>query len=283
MYSQNQKKYLPACDTKYRTALREYKLHLNNDKSERLTRPFYTKKSLVIDRVNQSIQQLWEKTFANEFHQGRRCQIPIRIYKHRSLFGNFTREVKAACYSSDSGYDAIANYVVGAMKRKLFELVDNYEEFRNGKVSGFDPLHYRQLMLFMLDVGFYFFTLYPTVTSSLKLSHMIVLVAQHLKRNDAEGFDIVREYTLRWASLLVKSSTFSTLFRRSAVVPIELLNVVVSLQPFSNDGSLESDLLDRVRLVKCDDTYFQTIVRLFIYEATSRTQEKTRGSFSVSM
>ena len=118
------------------------------------------------------------------------------------------------------------------MKRKLFELVDNYEEFRNGKVSGFDPLHYRQLMLFMLDVGFYFFTLYPTVTSSLKLSHMIVLVAQHLKRHDAEGFDIVREYTLRWASLLVKSSTFSTLFRRPAVVPIELLNVVVSLQPF---------------------------------------------------
>ena len=261
------------------TALREYKLHLNNQKSERLTRPFYTKKSLVVDRVNQSIQQLWEKTFANESHQGSRCQIPIRIYKHRSLFGNFTREVKAACYSSGLGYDAIANYVVGAMKRKLLELVDNYEEFRSVKVSGFNPLHYRQLMLFMLDVGFYFFTLYPTVASSLRLSHMIVLVAHHLKRHDAEGFDIVREHTLRCASLLVRSSTFSALFRRPAVVPIELLNVVVSLQPFSNDGSLESDLLERVRLEKSDDRYFQTIVQLFIYRQHPGLKKKREAVF----
>ena len=261
------------------TALREYKLHLNNDKSERFTRPFYTKKSLTIDRVNQSIQQLWEKTFETESHQGRRFQIPLRIYKHRSLFGNFTRKVKAACYSSDSGYDAIANYVVAAMKRKLIELVDNYEEISNSKVSGFQPLHYRQLMLFMLDVGFYFFTLYPTVASSLRLSHMVVLVAQHLKRHDAEGFEIVGEYTLRWASLLVKSPTFSALFRRPGVVPIELLNVVVSLQPFSNDGSLESDLLKMAKLDNSDDRYFQTIVRLFIYKQHPEFKEKRDSVF----
>ena len=260
-------------------ALREYKLQLNEEKTEKLTRPFYTQKSLVIDKVNQSIQQLWDKTLIDETHNGQRYQIPCHIRKHESLFGKFTREVKAACYSSNTGYDAIANYVVAAMKHKLIELIRNYKEVSTLKDSSFSSLNYRELMLLILDIEFYFFTLHPTVASSLRLSHTVVLVAKHLAEYDQEGLGIVREYVHQWTVLLMKAPTFSSLFHRDSIVPIELLNLLVSLQQLSDDGSLAAELLETERLENSLDGYFQIIVRLFIYKDYAAFQANREETF----
>ncbi len=257
----NSEEYLSAVQHELSIALREYKLHLNLSKTEKLIRPFYTRKSLVIDKVNESIQYLWKKTLETKTYNDRQIQIPIRIYRYRSLFGNFTRRVKAACYSSDMGYDAVSNYLVGAMKRKLIELCDNYD-----KEYGVGVAYYRKLMLFILDVGFYFFTLHPTVASSFRLSHAMVVSAQYMKEHDIEGLEVLQESILRWTNMLVDSPTLTPLLEKRSVVPIELLNILVALQEFCTDSSVESKLLDKARRGTSDDRYFQIIVQLFIYK-----------------
>ena len=112
---------------------------------------------------------------------------PRRIRSHRAVFGAFTREVKSACFAAGVGYDAVANYVIGAIRRKAVELADSYGDAKRADDGLFELLHYRQSMLLLLDIGFYFFTLHPTVASSLRLSHAIVRAGQHLKENDEEG------------------------------------------------------------------------------------------------
>ncbi|WP_406870282.1 antiviral reverse transcriptase Drt3b [Thioclava sp. 'Guangxiensis'] len=248
-------------------ALQEYNLHLNIGKRELNKRPFYTKKSLVIDEINKSLGAHWEKLFESVSlaASGKRVLQPKYIYKYRSLFGKFTREVKAACFSSELGYDAVANYVIGAVRRKAIDIADGYDDLIALENSPVVDRNYRQMFFFLLDVGFYFFTLHPTVASSLRLSHAIVRAAQHLQEHDPEGFDILKEASLRWTSQLASAPSFEGLFSKKSVIPIEILNILVSLQQFGCDGQLEHELISLAKLDGKSKGYFELVVKLFIY------------------
>ena len=255
-------------------ALREYNLHLNTGKREFDKRPFYSKKSLVIDEINKSLGAHWEKLFETVSlpASGKRALLPKYIYKYRSLFGKFTREIKAACFSSQLGYEAVANYVIGAVRRKAIDIADGYVDLAVLEDSPVVTRDYRQMFFFLLDVGFYFFTLHPTVASSLRLSHPppprpppIVRAAQHLQEHDPEGFDVLKEASLRWASQLARAPSFEGLFSKNSVIPIEILNILVSLQQFGGDGQLEHELISLAKLDRKSQGYFELVVKLFIY------------------
>ncbi len=126
-------------------ALRDYKLHFNESKTERHERPFYSPKSLVIDNVNQSLQQLWIQAMDNASLAG--LTLPRPIVRHQALFGSFTREVKAACFGAGVGYDAVANYIIGAIRSKTVELIDDYGKAKKADGDRCDLRHYRQCIL----------------------------------------------------------------------------------------------------------------------------------------
>ena len=254
-------------------------MHLNDTKSEILKRPFYTSKSLVIDRVNTSIIKLWERTLEPKYSSGVKIEIPRRIFKYRALFGRFTREIKAACYASGTGYDAVANYIIGAMRRKVIDLADSYSEAFKLLDDNLEVGHYRQLFILLLDIGFYFFTLHPTVASSLRLSMAIVRVGQHFSEHDSEGFDITREIILRRISHLVKSPSFTNLYEKRAVIPVEFLNILVSLQQFNDDASLQAEVLKSSGLEDGFKGYFHLIVNIFIFGRQPGFEDRGNAAF----
>ena len=261
-------------------ALSEYKLHLNQEKTELLKRPFYSAMSLVIDNARGSVYKLWDQIIDTTYeYDGKRIEFPKRIRKHHKLFGEFTREIKAACFNSGMGYESVSNYLIGAIKNKAVQLSDTYLDAKITDDVRFNPIHYRENMLLLLDLSFYFFTLHPTVSASLRISHTIVRIGQHLEKYDAEGFDITKEAILRWTSTLTRSPAFSKLYEQNAIIPVEILNVLISLKQFSSDGSLESEVLDKINLKNSDDNYFQIIVRLFIYADNELLQDKKDAVF----
>lgn len=258
-------------------ALRQYNLHLNTGKRELDKRPFYSKKSLVIDEINRSLGTYWQKLFETVDlpANGSKALLPKYIYKYRSLFGKFTREIKAACFASELGYDAVANYILGAVRRKAIDIADGYIDLAALEDTPVVDRDYRQMFFFLLDVGFYFFTLHPTVASSLRLSHTIVRTAEHLKEHDPEGFEILKEASLRWASELARAPSFEGLLSKSSVIPIEILNILVSLQQFGGDGQLEHELISIAKLDRKSQGYFELVVKLFIYgDRPEFTQQK---------
>ncbi|WP_206778203.1 hypothetical protein, partial [Novacetimonas hansenii] len=82
---------------------------------------------------------------------------------------------------------------------------------------------------------------------------------------DPEGFDILKEASLRWASQLARSPSFEGLFSKNSVTPIEILNILVSLQQFGGDGQLEHELISLAKLDRKSQGYFELVVKLFIY------------------
>lgn len=264
-------------------ALREYNLHLNAGKREFDKRPFYSKKSLVIDEINKSLGSHWAQLFEVKYlpTSGQKAVMPKYIYRYRSLFGKLTREVKAACYSSELGYDAVANYVIGAIRRKVIDIADGYADLSSMDESPVVDRDYRQMFFFLLDVGFYFFTLHPTVASSLRLSHAVVRAAQHMQEHDTEDFDILKEASLRWASQLARAPSFEGLFSKSSVVPIEVLNILVSLQQFGGDGQLEHELIALAKIDEQSRGYFELVVKLFIYGNRSEFDQQRKDIWEI--
>ena len=263
-------------------ALLEFKLYLNESKTDKLERPFYSRKSIVIDKVNASLQKLWERIIQERVCCDGRVILPRRIYRRRSLFANFTREVKSACYASGMGYDAVSKYIISAISRQITELAETYAQASRIKNSSFVPMQYRQVLLFLLDVGFHYFTLHPTFTSSLRLSRAIVRTGQHLAKHDLEGFEIAREAILRWANQFARSPGVFFLNERSRIIPIELLNILVSLREFTDDGSIAAELLDASRLKYGDGNYFKVIVQLYIFRDDPKLSDRRDRVFQLA-
>ncbi len=248
-----------------RNALSEYKLYLNEGKTENLERPFYTRKSIVIDRVDVSIQNLENQIFKETDHCGTRLIVPSRIKKRRSLFLSFTREVKAACQAAQAGYDAVASYVISTVDRQITELADSHLQTRKTNGVAIATLDYRQVVLFLLEVGFHYFMLHPTVASSQNLSHAILRTGQHFVDHDPEGFEIAREAIVRWTNQFARSPAVKDLIKRNRIVPIELLNILACVREFTDDGTLTAELMDVAEPDLRDAGYFNVIVQLFIY------------------
>lgn len=49
------------------------------------------------------------------------------------------------------------------------------------------------------------------------------------------------------------------------MIPIEILNILISLQQFGGDGQLEHELISLAKLDRKNQGYFELVVKLFIY------------------
>ena len=270
-------------------ALRLFKLHLNEQKSETLSRPFYSRKSLAIDRAKLAIENhldieklLSMRATRLTSNSKDRTVSPHKTRSHRAIFGSLTREVKAACYSSEMGYDSVANYLISIVVRKIIFLVDTYPEAGGAQDEGRQAFQYSGAINLLLDVAFYYFTLHPTVASSLRLSRAIVRVGQHLSQHDQDGFEFTKELILRWTHQLSRSPTFSNLSLMKYVVPIELINILLSLHEFSGDGTLEAEIMDSNGLEDARDIYFQVMGRLYIFRDHASLSERKNALFELA-
>ena len=226
-----------------------------------------------------SIQKLGDRIFRYKRHCDTEIKLPKAIKKRRSLFSTFTREVKAACHASQLGYDAITSYLISAINNQITELTEGFDQAKALDDGSFVPRHYRQVLLFLLEVGFHYFTLHPTVGSSLTLSNATVRAGQHLAEHDPEGLDVAREAVLWWTNQFARSPVVADLIERSRILPIELLNILVSLREFTDDSTATAELLDASRLSCGDGGYFKVIVQLYIYRDDNNLSGRRDDTF----
>ncbi len=276
----NAKKTLYTIKDELKESIREYNLHFNESKSEILKRPFYTNKSLVIDKVNTSVENLWRK-ITKRMKRSNEADLyfPKKIRNHKALFASFIVDIKAACHTSGVGYDEVSNYIIATMRNRVRKLADTCSDVKSHSTASDGikrdddkanndktNIKYRNVLLLLLDIGFHFFTIHSTASSSVRLSHAIIRVGQHMRENDPEGFDIAKERVLRLTAILAKSPMISDLYKKSSVVPIEIFNILLSLKELGSNGKLEQNILQIMKrgVIDSDYDYFYIVVCLFI-------------------
>lgn len=258
-------------------SLSEYKLYINERKTEIIDRPFYTRKSMVISEVNDILKNLVDP-LQREVPIGKtRRSFPEPIYSKSRIFNAYTASLRRACYLSNVGYEEVTSYLTSALKRRLLKLLDDgqtiYDIPRDGRSAyGFSVdqseinVLYSRAIHFYLETAFHTFALSPNVASSLNLAGMLVRSADFLRSNSMDDFFSLREKVQLWVSSLLELKYFSNSDGVKYVTAIEVLNVLCALRVFGFDGKYFSEAVDKCRRLESSPSYFTIIAKLYLFQ-----------------
>lgn len=256
-------------------ALDTYKLSLNQAKTEKVTRPFFTQKSLAISEAESIISSYFD-VFIDKLDAS-----DGTLYFARPLsFGeaslkNFSVSLRKACFSSSLGYESIAGFLLAALRRRVQRVTMSAKQMEayfdsGGTLPEIDNLaDYRaSLSRFLsrsLDMCMHTYTLAPSVAGSLDVATMIILSAHALKECDRDLFVQTRERLQMWVSRLFESFEMRTLAENSHANPVEVQNILCALRPFDFDGRYFQELIDKSAAHSA--SYFSTVVSIFVLGA----------------
>lgn len=245
--------------------LKKYNLHLNDSKTEIMRRPFYTPKSRAISSINGNLGAFFDKIFFTTRNSDDvRVTSPRHIIRYRSVFNDFVNNTKDSCFSAGIGYDGVSNYILGALRRWMLELIESYEKIDVAERPSEED--YERAILLLLDLSFYFLSLHPTVPSSLRVCHSVVLTSRFIKNNNLSFAPHFQERLLRWTNQLIKTPVFSKLFTHFDVIPVELWNVILCLSETQLPAESLKAIISKVEERSSHGAYFRTISELYIYK-----------------
>ncbi|TJZ89246.1 RNA-directed DNA polymerase [Paracoccus gahaiensis] len=258
-------------------SLSDYKLAINEKKTELVSRPFYTKKSMVISELNSLLKALVDPLTSQVKIGKATRQFPSRILSTARLFKAFASSLRRACYVSGVGYEDVTSYVTAALKLRLKKILEDgheiYELAPDGRAAfnlpnqqaELDAL-YSQAIKFHLEAAFHTFSLCPNVASSLNLASMLVQSAEFLRKTSKDDFYSLREKVQLWTASLIETQHFSRSEPTKHVTAIEVLNILCALRAFGFDGTYFSDAVDSCRRIGSSPNYFSIVTKLYLFQ-----------------
>lgn len=241
--------------------LSSFNLHLSEQKTHKIARPFITEKSRVIRDANVNLSIFFNKFICSDTHRDYHFLYPKQIWRGEALLRAFLESMKASCFDHETGYEASSDYVVSALASRIATLnatVDVADEA--GKA---DKEHYLPALLVLLEAAFFFYSVNPTVSSSHKLAQASILAARLVKRTEPHRHQMLIEQVVRWTNQVLRALLATCSHADNECVPLEVLNVLLVV------GDLNADETHAQRAIAdcCHNVgsagYFELVSYLF--------------------
>lgn len=242
--------------------LREYKMNLNENKIELQSRPFYTKKSRIIDSANKTLAAFFEQLLGVQRDDKTSFFFPRRVFRYQALFQSVIKQIKANCFDSAVGYDTITAYVIPSFGNRLIALVEDYKHSRSLSICEEDDFVTAILML--LELSFFFYTLNPTVASSLSVAKSIIISARFMKSNFPARLPFLQERVAAWTVQLMNDPHLRQIMKDCDAVPIEILNILIAMHDIAADHTFDDETFRKIFLGVDKAEYFSLVSCLFI-------------------
>lgn len=97
------------------SCLSKFNLHLNDDKTRAMSRPFITPKSRMIRDTNRTLEEFFDKFIRTSQIGTITFSYPVKIRRERALLRMLLESVKSSCYDHESGYEATSNYIISSL------------------------------------------------------------------------------------------------------------------------------------------------------------------------
>ncbi|MEI7679537.1 MAG: antiviral reverse transcriptase Drt3b, partial [Betaproteobacteria bacterium] len=242
----------------YSDVLLTFNLHANVSKSKTLRRPFVTTKSRLIQAASLEINRFVEKFL--ELVDGGEVLKPKRIRSGWRLTRSVVASIKSLCSSNQSNYDEVAPYLIAV----LSELIKKIASIQAVEDSEDRQLEYRDALLVLLDVLYFLYEVSPSVGSSYKLCTAVILTIRFSRKHIPliESTLAQRVYELT-AGLLAGRSLGGGFNAIDGFLPLEVLNVVLTLRELGEDYLMPEPLLKELFLRAPIHSYFGIISYLF--------------------
>lgn len=241
--------------------LSKFNLHLNERKTVTLMRPFSTKKSQVISATDSAIDDFTDLFIGRAEREGLKFVFPKRINRANSIIKNFTKVIKNICVTHDANYEVVSDYIISAFNKRIVEIVDDLPTSLSlvGEIN-----HFIAAIMLLLELQYFFYTVNPTVRSSLNIARSIVTADAFFKAHALDRKHFFSETIVRWTIDLSKSINNGIHHRKLTAVPVEVLNVIIPMREIAEN----EPIVDMLIVALCEQIehfeYFEVVTFLFL-------------------
>lgn len=238
--------------------LNEFNLNLNNQKLQKYQRPFCTKKTSIIIRVNELINNLESKIY--EKNEGIKELKKIR--RHHDLKKYFINNIKSICVEGETDYSNVSSYLISSLSIRVITLI--HENPIKDTTDDIEKIRKVKNVIFLLtDLMFFYFSVNPSVSASYKFSKTMVLIKNYLEKLSKDYMNIFMTNLVFSIESLNFGDKENSLFV-DGYISIEKINVILSTSFFGDnyliDKSYFSGILPKKRL-----DYFSIVSTLFYF------------------
>ena len=246
--------------------LEKFNLHLNFEKTTTLKRPFSTKISEVISDTNVRLEKIFAKFIGyKKISTGTltyRIAYPKKIRRSGSLLRSSIHEIKAVCTTHGSDYGIVSDYVISAITNRLSELGEGYSD--GILLSDVQEEEYVAAHILLLELLYYFYTVNPTVRSSLNVARSVVMSSELFRVHFPSRLPFLGESVVRWTLDLVRAMVADLEHEKLSAVPVEILNVLIPMREIAYNEPLIDELVGSMceRVERFE--YFEIISVLYL-------------------
>jgi hypothetical protein len=263
----NEKKILDSILETYRRELEEYKLYINKQKTEFKETPFITNIAVGKREIKHLLDNLFsyliiEDEISNTdtgdtelVRHLRKLDNPLRSSQE------FIKDYQCVVKRNHLTYDIISKDVIRYLKRELVKFFKDEKIDKNEKnVEG--------ILILILDIAFYSYSLNITSSTTFKLSQMIVLICKFLTKKNEE----LRQTIF---SKISKDSDFViSIFQQKVKIHetnIETLNLLIALKKLDKTYQLSEKKIKKLFKLDKNETfrllnYFHLVTLLYYIE-----------------
>ncbi|WP_024547948.1 antiviral reverse transcriptase Drt3b [Siccibacter turicensis] len=241
--------------------LKNYNLNLNNQKVTKLERPFCTKKTSMITKINESLDLL-KKTITSEKHG---IITILKINKRNELYKAFINKCKSICLDHDSSYGDVASYLISSLCSLTSKIIDQFD-FKESDESLLDiqlVYNLKDSLFLLSDLIVFFYSVHPNIASSYKTAKSIIIIDEYLGRLNYDYQNIFRTKISHSAeNIYIPQGSFK--LNSNDRTPIEKMNFILSTTFFGDNYLIGKDAFNEIVDGK-DLDYFTIISCLFYF------------------
>jgi hypothetical protein len=206
-----------------------FNLHLNNEKTSIVRRPFVTERSHLVHEADRSLNAFFERFIESNLggDEGYGYSYPKRVWRSESIFRMFLDDIKAGCFDKGCGYDAVGSYVIGALSARVTGLISSFDraiERQHATTEDFVGA-----IMLLLEAIYFFYDVDPNISSSLRVAQSAIQSFNFFKEKMPDRVPLLREKLVLWTYHFIKAFKDAGRFRSVEVVPLEAINVLLVL------------------------------------------------------
>ncbi|NLE03905.1 MAG: hypothetical protein GX638_03750 [Crenarchaeota archaeon] len=254
--------------TAFRLGLRDFKLYLNEAKTQLYNKPIITEitiaKQKINDLLNDSISYHLEEVYVQE--EG--IEEPVKKYKGKIYIDSnkLITKFKTIIFESKIDYKDILNFTFAIIERKLRSLIKTYFKIIREKNT---EKEFIKSLLELFDFVFFLYLVSPRVNTTIKLCRVLRLATTTLNLKD--------KFSIDFKHLVFKKiydNIIFTLHKNKSVkhTQVETLYLLIALGELGNKYWLTEDVLTsylgiqkEATVFSCESelNYFTIVVSLF--------------------
>ncbi|MGV8837559.1 hypothetical protein, partial [Cellvibrio sp.] len=239
--------------------LSEYNLYINEGKLKKYKRPFNTEKSNIIGQIKLKIQQFEDKFLEDWLVGDKHYVTPKKINNRDSLAKYFIEQIKHVCTSEIGGYEDVSSYLISTLSNRVVSVVYGFGKLDH--VDDEEKFRYKDVIMLLCRLLFFFYSVNPQVSSSYKLAKTVIIIDKFFLYRCPEFSGHFRTQIMSEVNDIKFTSDIDG--GRSKFVSLEGLNILLATSEFGVNYLIAKDRLMPFFKTNGDISYFSLVSILY--------------------